>query len=304
MGVGPGEDVEDLSTSLAGQRIRVPVGLAAGFDKDGDLMPSMTSLGFGFLTVGSVTERGDGNPRPWFRRLTSQESMVNSMGLPSKGPDYVERNLMRSDKLVPIIISVAAKSLRGFIEISKRLSRYADAIELNISCPNLPKGNYFDEDIPAVEALLRDVGKISRPLFLKLPPYEEQRTLLDVLEIAHKRRVKGVTIANTKRVSEPTLPLGFGGLSGRPLLKDVKEMVKTVYDQYDDEFEIVATGGVFTGTDAYELLGLGANALGLLTALIYRGPGVVKRICTELSAVLSSNGLTSVDELRGRLAPR
>jgi len=297
--LGLGDHRVSLSTTLAGMPIPVPIGLAAGFDKNAELARSMMRLGFGFVTVGSVTDPGPGNARPWFRRLPAEGAMINSMGLPSKGPYFVEGKLRALKPEVPIVLSIAANSVDRFVEIATRLSRYASAIEFNISCPNLPKGNRFDEDSSAVDELLEKATPLPGPKFLKMPPYSDYRILLDVCESAHRHRLTGLTIANTRQVNEPSLPLGRGGLSGRPLFKQVHDLVGFVREHYGQEFEIVATGGVFTGKDAYDLIRRGARAVGILTALVYRGPWAAKAICRELAGEMVKAGFSSVDELRG-----
>lgn len=291
-----------LSTKLNRLTLTSPVGLAAGFDKNGELTASVSSLGFGFITVGSVTYPSPGNPRPWMCRDTNSEALVNSMGLPSKGPQYVLSKLSDLETPATIVVSIAGKDDSEFLNVFSEIEEVADAIEVNVSCPNIKENKEYDSDPELLKRLLDKLPSLEKkPMFVKIPHYEESERdlMLRIVDTCTKAGFTGITAGNTKKIREPRLGSGYGGLSGKPLLVETLRSVKEIYGRTDGKLDIIATGGIFSGKDAFDAISCGASAVGILTSLVFRGPSVVRNINRQLAGLLEEKGFESVAELRG-----
>ena len=286
------------AVTLAGLELANPVGLAAGYDKDCEFLPSLAALGFGYVTGGTVTERPQpGNPRPRVLRNSGQEALINSLGFPSRGLDFVAAQLdkSRDDPLpVPVVASVSGVAVESIVRCHRRLEPLADAIEINISSPNTAGLRVFQEPVALSELLQEANGDRSKPLFVKLPPYDNDRGardhVLGLVDVCVRSGVDALTIANTRPMRDPRLAVGAGGLSGRPILEDTLRMVADVSDALARTVPINACGGIFTGDDALRALDAGATTVQLLTGLIYRGPGIAKRINREMASRNSNAG--------------
>lgn len=297
-----------LRTRLAGLTLQNPVGLAAGYDKDCQFLSSLAALGFGYITAGTVTESPRaGNPRPRVLRDVRRQGLINALGFPSKGLDFAERKLQeaRLSGETPTVVSVSGVTVEEIALCHHRLEPLADAVELNISSPNTAGLKVFQEAGALKDLLGRVNEKRQKPLFLKLPPYpdrdeagqpgaESRDRVLDMVRVCMDEGADALTVSNTRPVQDPRLAVGSGGLSGKPLFRDMLRMVRDVKDEVGDRVAINACGGIFTGEDAWEALQAGAATVQLLTGLIYRGPGVVKRINRELLTLMERDGIRAL----------
>ena len=284
--------VDGPRVSLAGLDLANPVGMAAGYDKDCEFLPSLAALGFGYITGGTVTERPQpGNPRPRVLRKPREKALINALGFPSRGLEFAAAHLertLRGPGHAPLIVSVSGVTVESIVRCHRRLEPLADAIEINISSPNTAGLRVFQEPV-ALSELLQEAGRgRSKPLFVKLPPYEDERAardrILALAEVCARSGIDALTISNTRPTRDPRLAVGAGGLSGRPLLEDTLRMVAEVGDALSHTVAINACGGIFTGDDALRALDAGAMTVQLLTGLIYRGPGIVRRINREMAS--------------------
>ena len=291
-----------LKTSLAGIEVASPVGVAAGCDKNCQFLPSLMSLGFGYVVGGTVTlEPRRGNPSPRLVRDTAQRSLVNSLGFPSQGAQVVLKNLEKAH-VRPLFLSVAGLTIEEFVECLRRMEPPAEGIELNISSPNTEGLRAFHQPESFRELLERVNAERQKTLFVKVPPYadDEGRTgVLELVAIARQVGVDGITAANTRPVQDPRLKVGAGGLSGKPLFQDVLGMMADIRREVGEGMTINACGGISTAEDAIQALKHGADTVQLYTGLIYEGPGVARSINRGLSRYLTEHELTSVRELRG-----
>jgi dihydroorotate dehydrogenase (fumarate) len=300
-----------------------PVGLSAGFDKNGELVPLLQSVGFGFATIGSVTaDACDGNPRPWFHRLRADRSLVVHAGLPNDGVDVIAERIQnyshRTVETFPVIVSVAktnsvtasseSAAIKDYCRSFKKLER-TDNIsmyELNISCPNTYGGEPFttperlDKLLSAV-----DVLTLNRPLLIKMPislPWVEFKNLLHVIN-AHD--VAGVTIGNLLKDRNKAKLRNLlssdikGGLSGRPTRDISTKLIKKTYAIYGDKLMIVGVGGVFSAQHAYEKIKAGATLVGMITGMIFEGPQIVGDINYGIGKLLARDGYETVAEAIG-----
>ncbi|MCX8203755.1 MAG: dihydroorotate dehydrogenase 2 [Nitrososphaeria archaeon] len=283
-----------------------PIGLAAGFDKNGAHLADLEKLGFGYLVAGTFTrEPRKGNPGPRLVRLRSEGALLNAMGFPNPGIDEGLEGLRRSrPSRAPVVVSVSGVKLEDLAYCYERAQEVADAVEVNVSSPNTPalreylKGNAFRDLCHAIAPVKR------RPTYLKVPPpvQEVWDAVLSALGTWVDAGFEGVTAINTLPVQDRRLSTGFGGLSGRPLLELTFRAVSSIRGEFGEALEVNAVGGVFSGRDVFGLLTRGATTVQLYTALAYRGPYAVREILRELVAELERSGCGGLEELRGSIA--
>ena len=299
-----------------------PIGLSAGFDKNVQLTPLMSSVGFGFETGGSVTlgER-KGNARPWFYRLPKTQSLVVHAGLANRGIVNGEATIIknsRRSKNLPLFISVAIvaktskETCQDAIIDAKNTILYilqhslAKAIEINISCPNAGDEQPFTNP-RMLDELLTELDKIERslPFLIKMPQVSSLKEFDALLRIVDRHNIQGLTIANlvkdrssVKLLEE--LPEDVkGGLSGAPTRKVSTAMVHYAYKKYAQRFTIIGVGGVFSAEHAYEKIRAGASLVGMITGVIFEGPQVVGKINKGLIKLLDEDGFMSITEAIG-----
>ena len=312
--VSPALRVHDrrLKVDLAGMKLKTPVGLAAGYDKDCRFLPSLAALGFGYLVGGTVTESPQpGNPRPRLLRHVGEESLINALGFPSKGLDFAARRLERARKALgqtPVIASVAGVTVEEMVRCHRRLEPLADAVEVNISSPNTAGLRVFQEPVALAELLERLNERRSKPLFVKLPPYaaseassspggEARDRVLGLARVCQAQALDGVTVANSQPVQDSRLAVGAGGLSGRAIFPDTLRMVYEIKGEVGDKVAVNACGGIFSGEDAWKAIEAGATTVQVLTGVIYRGPGVAMSINRELLRIIDRQGVASLEPL-------
>jgi dihydroorotate dehydrogenase len=319
---------ERLKQRVWGMAFPNPVGLAAGADKNARLLRFWGAVGFGFVEVGSVTARpSSGNPRPRAFRLPADEALVNRLGLNNDGAEAVAERLERESAAFerPLGVNIAkthdpdimgADAREDFRESFHRLAPQADYIALNVSCPNTRDGKTF-EDPDALDALLgtiveeRRAPGIKVPILVKLSPPVSSRVafdsrLEDLIAVARAHGVDGFIATNTasdreglESSSRRLEDIGEGGLSGRPLAERSTRLVRYLYRATDGEVPIVGVGGVRDADSAYAKIRAGASLVQLYTALVYEGPGLVKRIKEGLVERIREDDFTSVADAVG-----
>ena len=280
-------DNSRLEVDLAGMRLSNPIGLAAGYDKDSESLPALSSIGFGYLTCGTVTEMPRaGNPSPRVIRYESDEGLINSLGFPSKGVEYAVRQLEQAEPLLdgtPVVASVSGVVADEILRCHQRLEPLTSAIEVNISSPNTLGLRVFQQP-DTLRQLLSQINEQRRnPLFIKLPPYMTQKDkVLSLVDVCVQQGVEAVTVANTWPARDSRLAVGSGGVSGRAVFADMLQMVADIRAAAGSRLAINASGGIFSGEDALAAIQAGATTVQILTSLIYRGPGIVRRINEEM----------------------
>lgn len=304
-----------------------PVGLAAGFDKNAQLIPFWEALGFGFIEVGSVTARASkGNPMPRAFRLPDDEALINRMGLNNDGADVIAARLapLTLHARFPIGVNVAKThdpailgdaAIADFRKSVRLLTPHADYLALNVSCPNTAEGKTF-ETPDALDALLqavfeeRTAAAPEVPVLVKFSPpltgAEDDGVLREMVQLSRSHGVAGFIATNTAsdrtglRTPHQRLDaIGRGGLSGQPLEARSRALTRTLYRLTNGEVPIIGVGGIASGEIAYRRIRAGASLLQLYTGLIYEGPGLVKQIKQHLVASLERDGFASVAEAVG-----
>ncbi len=299
-----------LAVEVAGLRFRTPLGLAAGFDKSARAVPLLSALGFGHVEVGSVSaDPSAGNPRPRLFRLPGERAIVVHYGVPNDGAERVARRLDGAPRPVPLGINVVSTNrgaasavepddevIGDYVASVARLQALADYVCLNLSCPNTRDGRGFFADRTRLRALLDRLGEVGveRPLFIKVAPFAAEGEIDSLLEA-----VDGVPFVAGFSVNLPpgTRPGLKGAISGPPCAAAAERTVAELYQR--GRHVVIGSGGVFTAADAYRMIRRGASLVQLYTALVYEGPGVVRRITEDLAALVERDGLRSIADAVG-----
>lgn len=316
-GLGPvdaGPDDPALALKMAGLDLPNCIGLAAGFDKDAQAHGAMLRAGFGFVECGSVTpEPQDGNPRPRLFRLAKDRGVINRMGFNNGGLEAFAERLAAPRRRGVVGANLGANKdsadrIGDYVRGLDRLWGLADYFTINVSSPNTPGLR----DLQSRTALEELCGRLSEvrarkpgktPLFLKVAPELNERAIADIVDVATRACVNGLIIANTTTERPGTLAsasrVESGGLSGKPLFETSTRTLKLFHQAHDEKLALIGAGGVSGGAEAYAKIRAGACAVQLYTALIFEGPGVVRRIKRDLLKRLRADGFTSVHEARG-----
>jgi dihydroorotate dehydrogenase len=311
------DDDAILSTRVWNLDFPNPIGLAAGFDKDARVPDAMLGLGFGFVEVGSVTPRPQaGNPRPRLFRLAEDRAVINRMGFNNRGLAAAAHRLAARRGRRGIVGANIGKnrdSADPFDDYEQgvaALAPLADFLVVNVSSPNTPglrdlqKKKAIEE---MIERLLAARAKATPshppPLLVKIAPDLAPEERADIAEVALATGLDGLIISNTTTARPPELRSRQapepGGLSGRPLFRASTELLAEMRRLTRGRVTLVGVGGVASGADAYAKIRAGASLVELYTALIYEGPGLVRRIKRELAALLRRDGFRSVAEAVG-----
>ncbi len=291
-----------LSTTVANIKIPNPIGLAAGYDKNCEAITSLYNLGFGYIVGGTVTSHfRTGNPAPRLLRDPSNQSLINSLGFPSKGLEAVSQELSsRHHNANPLLISISGLSIEEFVDCYKTLQPVSSGIELNISSPNTEGIRIFQEPDMLRQLLAALTEEQETPIFIKLPPYfdEPQRTrVMKILDVCLEYNLSGVTAANTRPVRDVRLAIGQGGMSGKPIFPDMLRIVRDIRKHTGPQFAINACGGISSGEDALAAIQAGANTIQIYTAFVYQGPALLKRINSQILSYLDKEGVDSLESL-------
>lgn len=299
-----------LRTRLFGLEFPGPVGVAAGFDKNGRVYPALASLGFGHVEVGAVTPRPQaGNPRPRLFRLPEDRALINRMGFNNEGARTVARRMVEHPPCpVPVGVNLGKmketpldEAARDYVEVYRRLRDAGDYFVVNVSSPNTPDLRRLQaaERLTGILRALRAEG--ARPLLLKLSPDLSRDALDDVLEIVHDYELEGLIATNTTVARPDTLRSSHrseeGGLSGRPIASRSTRIVRYLASRTD--VPIVGVGGVFSAEDAYRKIKAGASLVQLYTGLVYRGPSVARDINRGVLERLERDGFHGIGDAVG-----
>jgi dihydroorotate dehydrogenase len=294
-----------LATDLAGIPLSNPIGLAPGFDKNAEMLPSLAQLGFGYLVVGSITrEPRFGNPFPRLVRYPARLSIANSMGLPNRGLAEAVRLLRRPRPAdyPPVIASVAGFSRDELLEAAAAVEPHVAAVEIGLVCPNTTETERLEELRIFTSLSEGLVQKVSKPVFIKLPPHHtdaDRERIRKMLDVCSRVGIHGVSVSGTRPVVEPGLGMGKGSLAGRDVFEDAVHIVRDVVsDSRGNGLVVRAAGGVFSGQDVLRMLEAGAAAVEVYSAFIYRGWGAAGALKRELNMALARRGIASVRDLQ------
>ncbi|MEO6113306.1 MAG: quinone-dependent dihydroorotate dehydrogenase [Sphingomicrobium sp.] len=298
----------ELASELAGLRFPSPIGLAAGFDKDGEVPDAMLGLGFGFVEVGTLTPRPQaGNPRPRLFRLTQDHAVINRMGFNNGGQAAALERLGKRERRGVLGVNIGANKdsqdrIADYAMGVRAMAPVADYLTVNISSPNTPglrnlqAGGELDELLAAVREARVAGGP---PVFLKVAPDLDPGDHQRIVRAAIDRGIDALIVANTT-VSRPPLNSAHrgetGGLSGQPLKSLALDQLRAFRAEAGAELPLIAVGGIESADDAWARILAGASLVQLYSALVYEGPGLARRIADGLASKLRAAGMSSIAE--------
>jgi dihydroorotate dehydrogenase len=309
-----------------GLDFRNPVGLAAGFDKDGIALRSLSALGFGFIEAGTVTTHAQpGNQKPRLFRLPLDRALINRAGFNNGGakafvnrvarqpPDCVLGVSIGKSRIVPV-----DEAVKDYLECFETVFPVADYIAINISSPNTPglrdlqQPKQLQELLSALQKRNRELsvdGQAERPLLVKISPDIKNEDLGAIVEVVKSANVSGIIATNTtvareglKTSPESIAGCGAGGLSGAPLRQPSNAIIAALFRLSSGTLPIIGVGGIFNADDAWEKICAGSSLVQLYTGFIYEGPCIANRINEGLYRRMLREGFQTLDEAVGSRA--
>lgn len=312
---------EELKVDLLGLSFNHPVGLAAGLDKNGVATDGFSNIGFSFVEVGTVTPKGQpGNDQPRLFRLPPDEALINRMGFNNNGADaMVDALKKRKQYKIPVAVNIGKNKLTAnelayedYRSCIRVLYDEGDFFVVNISSPNtqglrdLQHGNELhnllvhvceEMDIQATKR-----GTVQKPIFVKIAPDMTDEELEHTIATIQNSQISGIIATNTTLSREGLTDPNqgeTGGLSGAPVRHRSTEVIRKVYQLTEGKLPIIGSGGIFTAQDAYDKIRAGASLVEVYTALIYKGPELLREITEGLKECLRKDGFRNIAEAIG-----
>jgi dihydroorotate dehydrogenase len=294
---------DSLMREVYGLTFKNPVGLAAGFDKDGKYIETLAALGFGFIEVGTTTPRPQiGNPKPRLFRLKEDRGIINRMGFNNEGVDVLVSRLAKLKNRKIIIGGNIGKNkdtpnetaYKDYLICLEKLYPYVDYFVVNLSSPNTPGLRELQEKEPLKKLLIevlayRDQQSVRRPILLKIAPDLTAEQVKDVAEITEELALDGLIATNTtisrvglKTASSAVESIGAGGLSGDPVFQKSTDILSLLYERTKGAIPIIGVGGISSTAAAETKMKAGAALIQIYSGFIYEGPFLIKRIKKNL----------------------
>lgn len=313
-----------LQTDIAGLTLPNPVGLAAGFDKDGKWFDELAALGFGFVEIGTVTgEPQPGNPQPRLFRLKKDQAIINRMGFNNDGAEKAEERVRARNQSQVLGINIGKSKIvenehavDDYLKSFRLLGQHADYVVVNVSSPNTPGLRELQAKEPllkllsALSAANRQQAETSqtdrKPMFVKLAPDLHPDAVKDAVDVALECGLDGIIATNTTNSREGLATstervdaIGAGGLSGGPLTTRSREFVADVYRLSRGQLPIIGVGGIMTPEDAWQMIRSGASAVQVYTGFIYGGPLFATQIARHLDRRVEEHGFARIQDAVG-----
>ena len=315
-----------LQQKILGISFRSPIGVAAGFDKNGVALRSLEALGFSHIEMGTITPRyQEGNPRPQMSRFPKEGAIINRMGFNNDGMESIPGRLaIRSEKWIPLGISLGKgkdtpleKAARDYQAVLRTLHNYGDYFVLNVSSPNtqglrtlqgkeqltllLERVQRTLHAYPRLYQMQDGIERLPKPLLVKLSPDLTWSEIDELIEVCLAHQVSGLIATNTTtgRKGLRTLTTEMGGLSGKPLFPRSLEIVRYLRRNLPLGFPIIGVGGISTADDAYMMLRAGADLLQSYTGFVYGGPFFARELNRGILKRMEREGITHISQLHG-----
>lgn len=327
-----------LAQTICGLRFLNPIGLAAGFDKNGAAIPFFSALGFGHVEIGTVTAKPQqGNPKPRIFRLEQDDALINRMGFPSRGADFVAEHLQKQHgrkKSIQTLLGINVGKTKvtpiddaadDYCYSLSTLETFGDYFVINISSPNTPELRKLQEKERLHGLLVRisEVNTSGKPVFIKLAPDLTHSELDDILSICFEMDIDGIISTNTtfardNLTSPSVLANETGGLSGKPLRLRSLDIIRYLHRKITDNttiqnsqkeiatgkkprtIPIIGVGGISTTQDVVDTLRSGASLVQIYTSLVYEGPFLVNKLKRGLIDYMNKNGIKNISEMIGQ----
>lgn len=309
-----------IKQKIAGLTFEGPLGLAAGFDYEAKVVKILPSIGFGFNTVGTITNlEYNGNTKPRLGRLPKSKSLMVNKGFKNKGAVWTAEKLANQSFKAPLGISIGQTNNQNYKNQAEAISDIISAFkifekakvknayyELNISCPNLiTKISFYSPK--NLDKLLLEVDKLKldKPIFVKMPINETDQQTKKMLDVIVRHKITGVIIGNLQKdrknenIHKDELKWKNGNFSGLPTQKRSDELISLAYKHCKGKLIIIGCGGIFTAEDAYKKIKLGATLVQLITGLIFETPLLAAKINQELPGLLKKDGFKNISEAVG-----
>ncbi len=304
-----------------GLTFRNPLGMAAGFDKNGTVVDQLAAIGFGFVEVGTVTINPQpGNAKPRLFRLPQDQALINRLGFNNDGTGSVVERLKHIDRRCVVGVNIGKnkdvpneRAIENYLASFDLAYSVADYIAVNVSSPNTPnlrelqRSESLEELLAALMSRGKEFGaKAGRnvPLLVKIAPDLSEGEIEKITDVCLRLEVSGIIATNTT-ISREGLKtanhdkFGSGGLSGRPLFERSTDVIRAIYRYAGGKLPIVGVGGIFTAEDAFTKIAAGASLIQAYTGFIYEGVAFAKSINSGLTEILRRRGMASVDEAVG-----
>jgi len=313
-----------LQQRLWGLDFNNPLGLAAGFDKDGTAAGMWSSFGFGFAELGAVTLHSQsGNPRPRMFRLPKDQAALNRMGANNLGAavmaDTLAQTWKRQPRRIPIGINLCKsktasleQAAKDYVGSFKYLQQVADYFVINVSSPNTPglRSLQSGEQLEPILSGLQAANTNKQPILIKISPDLNWEDIRDILKLATAYNLSGIIATNTTirrdglkteilKETGRSIKDEAGGISGLPVKQRSTEVIRFIYQETDGKLPIIGVGGIFTAEDAWEKIIAGASLLQIYTGWVYQGPWMVKDVLSGVLKRLEEKGLSNVSEAVG-----
>ena len=302
-----------LHTSVGGIKLLNPIGLAAGYDKNAEVLGPLSRAGFGFLEVGAATPRPQyGNPKPRMYRLAEDKAVINRFGFNNQGIDFIAHRLAQNPTTIPRGLNLGANKdsdnrADDFGRVLTQAAPHIDFATINVSSPNTEKLRDL-QGKAALEDLLGRVNAANSrlsnpiPIFLKIAPDLTDSEVQDIADLALKAKISAIICTNTT-VDRSGLTSAYrdqkGGLSGRPLFERSTRILAKISAATDQKIDIIGVGGISSAEDAYAKIQAGACAVQIYSAMVYQGLSLIPKIAKGIDARLASDGFETVRHATG-----
>lgn len=320
---------QNMAIEALGLHFDHPLGLAAGFDKEGHALRGLQALGFSFVEMGTVTPHPQpGNARPRLFRLTEDRALINRLGFPSRGKEEAARNLARFRRIVahfPVGVSLGKnketplqEAFRDYEQALEATYGAGDFFVINMSSPNTPElrrlqSNEFLSDLLAalyekIEALsYRSSSGLVKPLLVKIAPDLEWAEIDTLLDLCLQHKIAGIVATNTtldRKGLKNRNQDEMGGLSGAPLNYRSTEIIRHIARHTGSRLTVIGVGGIFSGDDIWEKMDAGAHLVQAYTGFVYEGPLFVRKVLAQLQKRMRQEGVAHLRDIIGSRKPR
>lgn len=289
-----------------------PLGMAAGFDKNGMVVDQLAALGFGFVEVGTVTlVPQPGNEKPRLFRLPDDKALINRLGFNNQGATRISARLGKIERSCIIGVNIGKnknvpneEAVENYLKCFELIHGVADYVAINISSPNTPNLRELQRAENLEELLTALQERNVKPLLVKIAPDLSDAEIEAIVDICTRLEVSGIIATNTT-VSREGLKtvdperFGSGGLSGKPLAERSNKVISTIHRYSKGKMPVIGVGGIFTAEDAFEKIAAGACLVQAYTGFIYRGPSFAYEINGGLARILKEKGFANIDEAVG-----